>query len=96
MLFLGCYVVANQFIASRLRREITAVGESALRSDARLPAVAVGPDGKVISSDLEWLPVGAPAPWDERLERPGFLVDGDDGLARRRGREATHRPAART
>ncbi len=37
-----------------------------------------GPDGKVTSSDLEWLPVGAPAPWDDRLERPGFLVDGDD------------------
>ncbi|HVQ54796.1 MAG TPA: HAMP domain-containing protein, partial [Thermoanaerobaculia bacterium] len=79
LLFLGCYVVANQFIANRLRREITAVGESGLRSDARLPAVAVGPDGKVISSDLEWLPVGALAPWDDdRLERPGFLVDGDE------------------
>ena len=79
LLFLGCYVVANQFIANRLRREITAVGESGLRSDARLPAVAVGPEGKVISSDLEWLPVGALAPWDDdRLERPGFLVDGDE------------------
>jgi len=78
LLFLGCYVVANQFIASRLSREVTAVGESAVRADAHLPTISVGPDGKVISSDVEWLPAGAPAPWDARLERPGFLVDGDD------------------
>jgi len=78
LLFLGCYVVANQFIASRLRREVTAVGESAVRADAHLPTISVGSDGKVTSSDVDWLPAGAPAHWDDRLERPGFLVDGVD------------------
>lgn len=78
LLSLTAYVVANQFAANRLRREVTALGEAAVRSGARLPAITVGSDGKVSSSDVKWLPVGAPAPWAAGLARPGFLVEGEE------------------
>ncbi|HEV7499968.1 MAG TPA: hypothetical protein VGQ33_08200, partial [Vicinamibacteria bacterium] len=78
LLFLSAYVVANQFVANRLRREITDVGEWAARTSPRLPSITVSPDGKVSSSDVKWLPAGAAAPWALKLARPGFLVDGDD------------------
>jgi serine phosphatase RsbU (regulator of sigma subunit) len=78
LLSLTGYIVAHQYVANRLRREITAVGEAAARSNARLPGVLVAPDGKVTASDVPWLPAGADAPWSRGLERPGFLVDGDD------------------
>ena len=87
LLALAGYVVANQFVANRLRREITAVGEAAARSDVKLPEIAVGADGNVSASDLNWLAAGSPAPWYRDLERPGFLVNRDDvWLAVRRGK----------
>ncbi len=78
LLSLTGYVVANQFAANRLRREITAIGEAAARSGAPLSVVSVASDGKVTASNLAWLPVGALAPWTAGLERPGFLVEADD------------------
>ena len=78
LLSLTGYIVAHQYVANRLRREITAVGEAAARSDARLPGISVASDGKVTASDAPWLPAGAPAPWARGLDRPGFLVDGYD------------------
>jgi len=92
LLFVVTYILANQFVANRLRREITAVGEAAARSDARLPEIAVGADGKVTSSAVSWLPAGSAAPWAAKLDRPGFLVNGDDvWLAVRRNGSANIR-----
>ncbi len=89
---LGGYVIAHQYVANRLRREITAVGEAAVLSGAKLPRVEAGANGIVSSSDVAWLPVGASAPWIAALVRPGFLVDGDDvWLAVREGRASRAR-----
>ena len=49
LLFLCAYMVAHQYMANRLRREITAVGESAVRSEPKLPDLSVDPDGRVIA-----------------------------------------------
>ena len=78
LLSLAGYIVAHQYVANRLRREITAVGETAARSEAKLPEATVDADGKVAASTAAWLPVGTPAPWAEGLARPGFVLDGDD------------------
>ncbi len=78
LLSLSAYIVAHQYVANRLRREITAVGETAARAGAKLPAIQVSSDGKVTASEVPWLPAGAAAPWARGLERPGFLVDGDE------------------
>ncbi len=78
LLSLTGYIVAHQYVANRLRREITAVGDAAARSDTRLSRISVASDGRVTASDLPWLPSGSPAPWAAKLERPGFLLDGDE------------------
>ncbi|MGE5413362.1 MAG: PP2C family protein-serine/threonine phosphatase [Syntrophomonadaceae bacterium] len=77
LLGLACYIVAHQFVANRLRREITAVGEEAAHFGTRLPTLTVAADGRVTASDVAWLPVGAAAPWARGLSRPGFVVQGD-------------------
>lgn len=78
LLGIAAYVVANQYVANRLRREFTAVGEGAVASGAKLPEVTVGPAETVTASSVDWLPVGSPAPWSATLTRPGFFVEGDD------------------
>ncbi|HWZ84595.1 MAG TPA: SpoIIE family protein phosphatase, partial [Thermoanaerobaculia bacterium] len=78
LLALAGYIVANQYVANRLRRELTAVGEAATLSGAKLPEISIGPGNTLSASAVDWLPVGAPAPWYAGLERPGFLVDGDE------------------
>lgn len=86
LLGLACYIVAHQFMANRLRREATTVGEEAARSPERVPELTVAADGRVTASDVPWLAAGAAAPWAPGLERPGFLVQGDLlWLAVRRG-----------
>ncbi len=77
LLSLAAYLVANQYVANRLRREITAVGEAALHSGARLPVIAVGADGIVTASPLPAVPVGVQPPWERPLDKPGFLLQGD-------------------
>ncbi len=78
LLSLAGYLVAHQYVANRLRREMTAVGEEAVRSGERLPEVAVDATGSVVASDVAWLPPGASAPWLSGLARPGFLVEGEE------------------
>lgn len=79
LLFVVAYIFANQYMANRLRREVTAVAESAARSDDRpLHEISVGPDGTVTSSTAAWVPVGSSAAWAAKLDRPGFLVDRED------------------
>lgn len=78
LLALAGYIVAHQFMAYRLRREATAVGEQGAREASVRVGLAVGADGRVTASDLPWLRPGSSAPWALRLARPGFLVHGDD------------------
>ncbi len=73
--FLASYLVANQYIANRLRREVTAVGTAALAGRADLPQVRTDQDGRIASSDVAWLPPGDAAPWLNGLARPGFLAN---------------------
>jgi serine phosphatase RsbU (regulator of sigma subunit) len=90
LLALAGYIVAHQYVANRLRRELTAVGEAAALSKAKLPEISVGPGNTVSVSSVDWLPVGAPAPWYAGLERPGFLVEGEElWLAVPRGRNGS-------
>jgi serine phosphatase RsbU (regulator of sigma subunit) len=78
LLFLASYIVAHQYMANRMRREVTAIGEAAVSRRTDLPA-ASGRSGRVDASDVAWLKPGSPAPWIESLARPGFLV-GDGRL----------------
>jgi serine phosphatase RsbU (regulator of sigma subunit) len=73
LLFLASYIVAHQYMANRLRREVTAVGEAAVSRRTDLPAASAR-SGRVEASDVSWLKPGSPAPWIESLARPGFLV----------------------
>ncbi|HEY1249740.1 MAG TPA: SpoIIE family protein phosphatase [Thermoanaerobaculia bacterium] len=72
------YIVAHQFVATRMRREMTALGLSALSSAPPPPRIALGDDGTVRSSGVSWLPAGAKAEWLRDLERPGFVEAEDD------------------
>ena len=78
LLLLSAYILAHQFMASRLRREITAVGERAVANDASLPRVTASAAGLVETSDVAWLKRGQKAPWLGELARPGFLANGND------------------
>ena len=73
LLLLSSYIVAHQYMANRMRREITAVGEAAVARRADLPGVTAR-GGRIESSDVPWLKTGTEAPWVERLARPGFLI----------------------
>ena len=73
LLFLASYIVAHQYMANRIRREVTAVGENAVLRRRDLPGASAR-DGKVTTSDLAWLRPGSAAPWIEAVARPGFLV----------------------
>jgi len=77
MLLLTSYILAYQFMANRLRREITAVGEWAVANGASLPRVTGDAAGSVDSSEVDWLKHGDKAPWLGELARPGFLANGD-------------------
>ena len=81
LLLLGNYIEAHQFMATRVRREVTAVGESALANRA-LPRVAADGSGRVTSSEVPWLRPGQAAPWIGTIARPAFLgVNGAVWLA---------------
>jgi serine phosphatase RsbU (regulator of sigma subunit) len=75
LLLLASYIVAHQYMANRIRREVTAVGETALTSarGRSLPGAAAR-GGRVESSEVSWLKPGAAAAWIEAVARPGFLV----------------------
>jgi serine phosphatase RsbU (regulator of sigma subunit) len=73
LLVLTSYIVAHQYMANRLRREITAVGETAVFRGADLPSVQAR-GSRVERSDVPWLKAGKDAPWIPAMTRPGFLV----------------------
>jgi HAMP domain-containing protein len=78
LLLLASYIVAHQYMANRIRREVTAVGDAAVFQRTKLPAATARGD-RVETSDLPWLKPGASAPWIPALARPGFLL-GDGRL----------------
>jgi serine phosphatase RsbU (regulator of sigma subunit) len=81
LLVLGNYIEAHQFMATRVRREVTAIGEAALGGRS-LPRVASDGSGRVTASDVPWLRPGEAAPWIGTLARPAFLgVNGTVWLA---------------
>ncbi|HEX4439198.1 MAG TPA: SpoIIE family protein phosphatase, partial [Thermoanaerobaculia bacterium] len=81
LLILGNYIEAHQFMATRVRREVTALGEAAAAKGS-LPRVAVDANGRVATSDVPWLKAGAAAPWVGTIARPAFLgVNGRVWLA---------------
>jgi serine phosphatase RsbU (regulator of sigma subunit) len=77
LLALAGYIVAHQYMANRLRREITAVGEAAVSRRSDLPAVAAasavpsGHPGEVRLLDLS----DPAAPWLQELaNRTGYEI----------------------
>ncbi len=78
LLLLSAYILAHQFMANRLRREITAVGEAAAQGGTSLPRVRGDARGLVETSDVSWLKPGEKAPWLGSLARPGFLANGNE------------------
>jgi len=79
MALVASYIVAHQFMATRMRREMTAIGVAALQSSPQAPRVVLGSAGAVQSSGVSWLSTGTGADWLGGLERPGF-VEAEDGL----------------
>ncbi len=75
----AAYIVAHQVVATRMRREMTAIGVAALASTPPPPQVSLTDEGVVQSSGVSWLPAGARADWLRNLERPGF-VEAVEGL----------------
>jgi len=72
------YLFAHQYMANRLRREITAIGEAAARTQAGLPTLRGDSAGTLVRSDVPWLRPDEKTPWLLGLERPGFLVSERD------------------
>jgi serine phosphatase RsbU (regulator of sigma subunit) len=79
MALVAAYIVAHQVVATRMRREVTAIGVAALTSTPPPPRISVSDAGVVESSGVSWLAAGAHADWLRDLERPGF-VEAEDGL----------------
>ena len=75
----AAYIVAHQVVATRMRREVTAIGVGALASTPPPPRVSLTDAGIIESSGVSWLSAGAHADWLRNLERPGF-VEAEDGL----------------
>ncbi len=68
LLFSAAYLLAHQFVATRVRREVTAVAqETAARGN--VPSVRVQ-DGIIEASDVPWLKRGEKADWAGALDEP--------------------------
>ncbi|HEX9305730.1 MAG TPA: SpoIIE family protein phosphatase [Thermoanaerobaculia bacterium] len=68
------YLLSFQFVGTRIRRELQAIGEEATDRTPGASAIEVR-DGRVARSSLAWLPEDAPAPWAAREDDPKFLLD---------------------
>jgi serine phosphatase RsbU (regulator of sigma subunit) len=80
LLFAGAYLVAHQFVATRVQREVAGAGRelAASAASAKLPGFQVDEDGDVTSSDADWLPAGTSAPWAASLAAPRPVVEADE------------------
>ncbi|MDQ2970354.1 MAG: SpoIIE family protein phosphatase [Acidobacteriota bacterium] len=77
LLFFCGYLVAHQIVATRVRREVVALGREAEASGEPLPALRTDRSGRVVASDLPWIPVGSSAPWARTLDAPRPLIEGE-------------------
>ena len=75
MLFIAGYILAEQIIATRLRREVATLAEEA-RVTSDLPELGVGADGCVTASEVPWLRPGDDAGWATRLDAPAPVIEG--------------------
>jgi serine phosphatase RsbU (regulator of sigma subunit) len=72
LLFAVSYVFASQLLGTRVRREADVVVEHAATAPST-PSFRVR-DGKIESSDVDWLPPGMAVPWASSLDAPRPLV----------------------
>ncbi len=75
LLCAGAYLVAHQVIATRMRREVSAIAEEAAAKEKRLPELQIR-DAVVLSSDMTWLKAGDAAPWSSKLDAPRPILEG--------------------
>jgi serine phosphatase RsbU (regulator of sigma subunit) len=86
LLFVSAYLVAHQFVATRMWHETTTLMEA---ERSGLPTVRVR-DGKVAASDVPWLKAEDPVPWVANLDRPKPVIHGDEvWIATREGDPAS-------
>lgn len=74
LLLCAAYIVAHQVVATRVRREVTAVTRDLVALDG-LPVVRVSGD-TVASSDAAWLKPGEKVPWAKTLDEPRPVLEG--------------------
>ena len=72
------FLLSHLYIATRLRGEVDTMAELARASEAGVPTVRLGRDGRVASSDVPWLAAGDGAPWAAALTDPHPLIGGDE------------------
>jgi serine phosphatase RsbU (regulator of sigma subunit) len=70
------YLFASQLVGTRVRREVSAVAETAAISDEGLPEIRVE-NGRVVESGVEWLHLGDRADWAGRIDLPKPIVQGE-------------------
>jgi serine phosphatase RsbU (regulator of sigma subunit) len=74
LLLTVAYLLSFQFLGTRIRREVQAIGENATERTPGAQSVEVR-DGRIAASSLGWLPAHTPAPWAAREDDPKFLLD---------------------
>ncbi len=77
LFFCLAYVTANQFIATRVRREVSVIVEQEAARPGALPRVHVE-DGRIVSSDVPWLAPGDKAPWAAEVASPKPIISGEE------------------
>ncbi|HLN59131.1 MAG TPA: SpoIIE family protein phosphatase, partial [Thermoanaerobaculia bacterium] len=77
LFFCLAYVTANQFIATRVRREVSVIAEQEAARPGALPRVHAK-DGRVVSSEVPWLAPGDKAPWAAEVASPKPIISGEE------------------
>ncbi len=77
LFFCLAYVTANQFIATRVRREVSVLTEREAARPGVLPRVRVE-DGRVVSSEVPWLAPGDKVPWAAEIDSPKPVISGNE------------------
>jgi serine phosphatase RsbU (regulator of sigma subunit) len=76
------YLLAHQYIATRIRGELDNLAESVASDTAGVPRATIDAAGRVLSSDVTWLSAGGDASWARNLDSPHPLVaDGQVWMA---------------
>ncbi len=76
LFFCLAYLTANQFIATRVRREVSAITEQEI-ARGTLPSVHVE-NGRVVSSEVPWLAAGDRTPWTSQVDAPKPVISGEE------------------